>query len=793
VTAARTEANAGGLAVKSFVRRFHTEILAEWKRLARTLPAAKQMDAIALIDHMPELLDQIAELAEAIARDEPLDESLGMAARHALDRLHEGFDVSAVVREMSILRGCVLTLWGRENPGGNYAELRALDLAIDHAVQVSVARYSDARDRTLAGIDQISMAALESRSLDDLLSRLLKVFVDTTSSVDTAAIFLRDGDQLRIRAAVGLEQDLDKGFATAIGEGFTGEVAAQRRPLALRSAYLDAGVRSQVLRDRKVRALYGIPLVHGADLIGVAHMGSIVADEFSHDDRQFFASVAARATIGIAHHMLREELAHSEARHKEIATERERALAKLESLLAASPVGLAFLDRELRYLRLNEALASLNGKAAADHIGKSVAEVLPDVAPQLEPVLRSVLDSGQPLTNLPASTPDGRAVLANFFPVRGSSGVVTGIGAVVLNVTDEKRAQEALQREQLRLQSILDHAPAAIWVKDAEGVIVLANARLAEVLGCPHEQLIGRRSEDVLSPEVAAQHREHDLLVMRENRAIEVEELIPAGDKARIFLSIKFPIPGSSPLVGGIATEITERKKIEDELRVAVRTREEVLAIVSHDLRNPLATIQLSVSTLMALQGVDHRGRRHLEMLHRSARRMETLIDDLLDTASIGAGRLVVQAKRESVDSVVSEAVELQRPVADEKSVKLARDRQVEGLSMHCDRDRILQVFGNLIGNAIKFCRAGDTITVACERDGDFVRFCVADTGPGISAEVLPFVFDPYWSGSGHERQGAGLGLYISRGIVETHGGRIWVESTPGNGARFYFTLPIAK
>jgi signal transduction histidine kinase len=110
-----------------------------------------------------------------------------------------------------------------------------------------------------------------------------------------------------------------------------------------------------------------------------------------------------------------------------------------------------------------------------------------------------------------------------------------------------------------------------------------------------------------------------------------------------------------------------------------------------------------------------------------------------------------------------------------------------------CDRSRVLQVFSNVIGNAIKFCRSGDRITVATARDGDLIRFSVADTGPGIKPDAMAFLFDAYWSGPQDARHGSGLGLFISRGIVEGHGGRIWVESTPGEGATFYFTLPIAK
>jgi signal transduction histidine kinase len=256
----------------------------------------------------------------------------------------------------------------------------------------------------------------------------------------------------------------------------------------------------------------------------------------------------------------------------------------------------------------------------------------------------------------------------------------------------------------------------------------------------------------------------------------------------RTFLSIKFPLPGD--MVGGIATEISERKRMEEELRVAVQSRERVLAAVSHDLRNPLNTIQLTSASLLSQLPNDQRWRRHLEIIHRSCLRMEHLITDLLDMASIGAGRLSLQTRPEPADDVLREVLELHQSLADEKRIRLTRGKVAEGIVIECDRQRVMQVFENLIGNALKFCRAGDTVTLGCERAVDAVCFSVEDTGPGIQPELLTRLFDPFWSGPGSPT-GVGLGLYIVRGIVERHGGRIDVDSAVG-GTRFSFTIPLA-
>jgi PAS domain S-box-containing protein len=649
----------------------------------------------------------------------------------------------------------------------------------------SVRTYAQARERALAAMDEISTASLESATLEDLLRRLLDVFRGTTPSVDTATILLADHEGLHVRAAVGKQEELAREFSLAVGNGLAARILSERRPLALRMTGGEPMIENQAIRRWGIRALYGLPLVQHGPAIGVALMGSLTADEFSLEDRQLFGSMAVRATAAIHDHALREELAR-------IAAERELALAKLESLLAASPVGLAFHDRELTFLRINESLAAINGRSVADHIGHHVREIVPEIADVLEPLFHHILETGEPQRNLEVARA-GRTFLCNFYPVRGSNREIIGIGAVVVEVTEAKRAQDELHRERTRLRSIIEHAPAAIWLKQSDGTIVLANRQLAAALGKPLEQVVGARSPDILPPEIAAQHQAHDDMVFREGRSIEVEELAPSGEGMRTFLTIKFPIPGDPPLIGGIATEISERKVIEEQLRQAVRTREEVLAVVSHDLRNPLATVLLSASMLVAQVGQDHRARRHLDVIQRSCARMQTLIDDLLDTANLRAGKLPLVRRRESADAVAGEAVELQQSLAQEKGVVIRYERSLGGCEIDCDRDRVLQVFGNLIGNAIKFCRAGDTITVRGRTDGEQAVFSVRDTGPGIASEIVPYLFDPYWSGMRDRQRSSGLGLYISRGIVESHGGRIWVESQLGLGSTFFFTLPIVR
>ena len=169
---------------------------------------------------------------------------------------------------------------------------------------------------------------------------------------------------------------------------------------------------------------------------------------------------------------------------------------------------------------------------------------------------------------------------------------------------------------------------------------------------------------------------------------------------------------------------------------------------------------------------------------------MERLIGDLLDMAGIQAGRLAVEKKPEDLRELLSEALDLQEALAREKGLRLVRELELDGATVPCDRGRVHQVLTNLIGNAIKFCSPGDTITVRATRRERDVEIAIRDTGPGIAPGALPHVFDPYWSAREHAQQGTGLGLYIARGIVEAHGGRMGATSELGVGSTFTFTLP---
>jgi signal transduction histidine kinase len=185
----------------------------------------------------------------------------------------------------------------------------------------------------------------------------------------------------------------------------------------------------------------------------------------------------------------------------------------------------------------------------------------------------------------------------------------------------------------------------------------------------------------------------------------------------------------------------------------------------------------------------DPRTRKQLETILRSTGRMERLIGDLLDMASIRAGRLAVECEPQEIAPIIAEAVEAAEPLVRASSQTLSSEIAVGATRCSVDRDRVLQLLSNLLGNAQKFCPAGGTITVRARVSGNEVECSVHDTGPGVPEKALAHIFDAYWSAKHEPKKGVGLGLYISKGIVEAHGGRIWIENRPGAGATFFFVL----
>lgn len=355
-------------------------------------------------------------------------------------------------------------------------------------------------------------------------------------------------------------------------------------------------------------------------------------------------------------------------------------------------------------------------------------------------------------------------------------------------------------------KELLDAAPDAMVIADGGGEIVLVNQQTERLFGYDRGQLLGEKVEVLIPRRFRSKHEAHRESYQRSatprpmGAGGELFGLRKDGTEFPAEISLGPVDTDSGRLVIAAIRDVTDRLELlarEKAARAAAeqasQARDDVLAVVSHDLQNLINAIGLNLALLLrapAATEAEQRMRRSGEVVERSVSAMKRLLRDLLEAQRMEHSELTIESAAEDLGAVLREAVGLMGAVAADKGVRLEL-RLGEGTGNALfERERVQQVLQNLVGNAIHYTPAGREVKVVAGRDGAAVRVTVADEGPGISAEQLGHVFDRYWRGRGASRQGIGLGLFIVRRIVEAHGGRIWVESPPGAGAAFTFTLP---
>jgi signal transduction histidine kinase/putative methionine-R-sulfoxide reductase with GAF domain len=441
--AADESARASFLPLWRFLRENKEAILADWEDLARQRPPAMDQSRRALRDHLPALIDAIADAAESRPGSSAASVSGSIPDVHAIARLDEGYDLPDVAEEYALLRACILrrlALSGAQLPPAELVAVELLNRTIDDAVIRAVTRYHQARSRSLAALERLSQEALAAWPEETgFLERLLAVLVETTEAIDEATILLRDGDHLRAAASAGLQQRLPKAWSIRIGEGFAGRIAETRQPASIAGDEIQSNVLDETLRQGAFRAIHGTPLLYGDELLGVVHIGSRTASEFSADDRQLLKIMATRAAVLIAQNRLRLALATSEAR--------------LQSIVDHAPIWLSVKEGpELRYSIVNRRFAETLVTTPEAVRGKTDAELL---AHMPEDVRRSVLESDQRVlrTGEPMESEDTlwigdqrRTFHTHKFPMLNEHGEPYAVGSISTDATDRRRHDEARER-----------------------------------------------------------------------------------------------------------------------------------------------------------------------------------------------------------------------------------------------------------------------------------------------------------------------------------------------------------
>jgi PAS domain S-box-containing protein len=365
---------------------------------------------------------------------------------------------------------------------------------------------------------------------------------------------------------------------------------------------------------------------------------------------------------------------------------------------------------------------------------------------------------------------------------------------------ERNRAEEASHASERRFARFMEQLPGLGWIKDLEGRYVFANAAAAEVFRAPPPELYGRVDEQIFDADTAARFRANDRRALQSASGVQLIESLehPDGTLHHSIVS-KFPIldGGGAPTgIGGIAIDITDRLRAEEELREADRRKDEFLATLAHELRNPLAPMRSALEVMRGSEPGSEDGERARQILDRQLEHMVRLVDDLLEVSRIRGGRIELRRERVDLASILRDAVETSRPLLDARRHELRIEVPRRALPLHGDAVRLVQVFANLLNNAAKYTDPGGRIAlVAAERPEAFeVR--VSDTGIGISPGLLPRVFEMFAQAdrsASRSHGGLGIGLTLVDTLVRLHGGFVRARSEgSGRGSEFVVTLPRA-
>lgn len=388
-------------------------------------------------------------------------------------------------------------------------------------------------------------------------------------------------------------------------------------------------------------------------------------------------------------------------------------------------------------------------------------------------------------------TGDDPLVLAGLTDATGIlSLALLGITARRIN-----HGHDALEHARHQAREIFDLASDGIYIADTEGRLLDVNEAGCAMHGYSRGEMRTKSILDLIPPE------DRERLQAVRMRMLDGHTEVGEWTGVRKDGS-HFPVEVSAKIFPdgrwqSIVRDISERKRNEEALhlseataRRATRARDEMLAVVAHDLRNPL-TLVMTRAALLKKKGTE-RERAIGEEIERSADRMSRLIRDLVDFTRLEAGTLAIRQERLGTHQILAEVLDSQAPLAASASLALGLDAPSTLPDVWADHHRLMQVFENLVGNAIKFTPPDGRITLGAAAGTGEVLFRVADTGSGIRRDQLPHVFERFWQAPETKQEGVGLGLPIVKGIVEAHGGRVWVESSEGQGSTFFFTIPVA-
>ncbi|MCY7366988.1 MAG: PAS domain S-box protein, partial [Chamaesiphon sp.] len=519
--------------------------------------------------------------------------------------------------------------------------------------------------------------------------------------------------------------------------------------------------------------------------------------------------------LAISHDVTERRQVEDELRQAQALAQRQ--LVEIEAIYQTAPIGLTTIDVDFRFQRVNQRLAEMNGVTIEDHIGRTVREVIGDLADGNELLLRRVLETGEPLLNLELSGETNaqpgiyRTWIANYYPLKDPTGQSIGVNIVVQEITDRKRAEAALIESEEQFRSTFDQAAVGIAHVSLDGRWLVMNSKLCEIVGYMEAELLDLTFQNITHPEDLSINLEyaHQLIAgERQTYTMEKRYIHKLGHIVWVNLTVSIRLdPAGTPLhFISVIEAIDDRKRLELDLQAQTVELTKTTALielrnqelhrfshtVSHDLKAPLRGFS-NLATWISEDlppTVDPDIFANLDLMRARIARMNSLIDGLLEYARVGSTSTSLATF--SVEQLLAEIVD-SLSIPDSFVVELPAD--LPPITTH--PVLLSQVLANLIGNAYKHHdspgetlreRTDGRIQVTAQPDAKLWTFRVTDNGRGIAPENQAEVFDIFKTLSDTDQNSTGIGLSIVKKLVETHGGEITLESQLGVGTTFNFT-----
>jgi PAS domain S-box-containing protein len=479
-------------------------------------------------------------------------------------------------------------------------------------------------------------------------------------------------------------------------------------------------------------------------------------------------------------------------------------LSLLDHVYRTAPVGMGLFDSQLRYVRVNELLASFDGRRPEDCLGKTIRDVIPEMADQLEPLYRHVFATGQPIveTEVTGSTPgtfgQDHHWLVNYHPVFGPEGNVMAVSAAVVDITQRKRAEDEVRASEQRFRSMADSAPVMIWLSDTDKSRTWFNRPWLQFTGRTMDEELGFDWSVGIHREDCEAYKAVFAKAFDARKEFRMEYRLRRRDgEYRWILDHGVPLYGNNDrFMGyiGSAIEIHDHRLAEQSLRDADTRKNEFVAMLAHELRNPLAIIQYAADISRLSEPVDSQSD-WANTIESQVRHLARLVDDLLDLSRLTRGKIAIRPEFVDAATVVHRAVEGLNPLIEEREQHLVLDLPMEPITLFADETRLAQVIQNLLTNATKYSEPGGRIVVSLKNENDQAVISVIDDGAGMPANLIPYVFDLFRQGErtlDRAQGGLGIGLTLVREIVQLHGGTVHAHSDGvGRGSCFTIKLPV--